>query len=270
MTKTRSITLGKFERNTINEDAVAACRNMIAVSDGAGGGGLFADRWSRYLITKLPKLPIESAEELDGWIGSIWEEFYNNAEASAKRLGGMALDKFYDEGSFATLAVAWKRADGICQWMAYGDSVVFHYDYSTKMLTHSFSSLADFDRSPYLINCKDELNPDGFRKGCFPMNKNSFVFVASDALAHFIIMMYELSRKESYADEIELAQNESSKNSNILRKAQAVGIRNFETYVIEKLRTVVYDKRQYGRWLASLNEMGLLAHDDYSLAVMYD
>ena len=155
MTKTRCITTGKFEKNAINEDAVIARKNLIAVSDGAGGGGLFADRWSKYMLRHLPNVPILSAEELDEWIGGIWEDFYNKAEESAKRLGGMALDKFYDEGSFATLAAVWRLPDGKCRWMTYGDSVVFHYDYVTKKLSHSFTTIADFNRPPYLINFKD-------------------------------------------------------------------------------------------------------------------
>ena len=87
----------------------------------------------------------------------IWEFYYNKAEESAKKLGGMVLDKFYDEGSFATIAAFWKQNNNTCSWMTYSDSVVFHYDYASKKLTHSFISLADFSKAPYLINCKDEL-----------------------------------------------------------------------------------------------------------------
>lgn len=46
---------------------------LIAVSDGAGGGGLFAERWSAYLLSHLPATPINSAEELAFWIGENWE-----------------------------------------------------------------------------------------------------------------------------------------------------------------------------------------------------
>lgn len=42
--------IGKPEQGCINEDAVIARENIIAVSDGAGGGGLFAERWSKYLL----------------------------------------------------------------------------------------------------------------------------------------------------------------------------------------------------------------------------
>ena len=40
----RAITIEK-EWNIPNEDAVIAKDSLIAVSDGAGGGGVFADRW---------------------------------------------------------------------------------------------------------------------------------------------------------------------------------------------------------------------------------
>ena len=100
--------IGKTEQGCINEDAVIARENIIAVSDGAGGGGLFAERWSAYLLNHLPATPINSADELDAWIGDIWEPYYNQCEEDAKQLGGLSLDKFYDEGSFATLVAVWK------------------------------------------------------------------------------------------------------------------------------------------------------------------
>lgn len=269
MTKTRCVTLGKFEKNTINEDAVIARKNMIAVSDGAGGGGLFADRWSKYLLNNLPKLPITSASELDEWIGSIWENYYNKAEVAAKQLGGMALDKFYDEGSFATLAAVWKMPNDVCQWMTYGDSVVFHYNYATKKLWHSFSSLADFNQAPYLINCKDELNPTGFKKGEFQFTKDSFVFVTSDALAHYILMTYELSKQNEYGREIENAACMNTKNSNLLKKSMSLGPVNFEKEAIRKIRKGIYDKGYFYKWIKKLFNQGVIALDDYSLAAMY-
>ena len=270
MTKTRSVSIGKAEKNAINEDAVIAGKNMIAVSDGAGGGGLFADRWSKYLLSKLPSSPIDSFQALDEWIGSIWERYYNRAEESSKRIGGMSLDKFYDEGSFATLAAVWRLSGDTCQWITYGDSVVFHYDYATKRLRHSFTSLADFSRAPYLINCKDELDEAGFNMGKFRITKDSFVFVASDAVSHYVMMMYELSREKEYRREIEEAVLSNSKNSNLVKNALALPSFKFEKEVIEKIRRSVYDKSYCSRWLHNLFCKGLLALDDYSIAIMYD
>ena len=44
--KNLAVTISKLEESTINEDAVKARDNMIAVSDGAGGGGVYAEKWS--------------------------------------------------------------------------------------------------------------------------------------------------------------------------------------------------------------------------------
>lgn len=270
MIKTRCVTIGKFEKNSLNEDAVIARRDMIAVSDGAGGGGLFADRWSRYLVQHLPKTPITSAQQLDEWIGAIWEAYYNKSEGSAKKLGGMALDKFYDEGSFATLAAVWKTEDRKCHWMTYGDSVVFKYDYDRGTLWHSFTSLSDFNNPPFLINCKDELNPTGFKGGEFPLSGNSIVFTASDALSHYILMMYELANREQYAIELQATAHTSTKNANLIKKGIGLADFRFEKEVIEKLRKAVYDKTYCKKWLGRLYKLGLIAPDDYSLAVMYE
>ena len=50
----RALSIGKIGENLVNEDAAITKDNLIAVSDGAGGGGVFADMWSRYLVEHLP------------------------------------------------------------------------------------------------------------------------------------------------------------------------------------------------------------------------
>ena len=217
--KNLAVTISKLEESTINEDAVIARENLIAVSDGAGGGGVYAERWSSYLVNHLPEVPIKSFNELDGWIEDIWETFYNDCEENAKQEGGMLLDKFYDEGSFATLAVIWKENNATCRWRTYGVSVVFHYNKNTKTLEHSYSNLADFTQPPYLINCKDELNPLGLKSGTFQTNDSSILFAATDALSHYILMMYEVSQNDEYKIELQNAINNHSKNGILIKNA---------------------------------------------------
>ena len=92
----RALSIAKFEEGITNEDAAKATETCIAVSDGAGGGGVFADRWSKYLIDHLPYEPITNYQAFDAWIDGIWELFYNDCEKEAKQEGGMLLNKFYD------------------------------------------------------------------------------------------------------------------------------------------------------------------------------
>lgn len=265
--KTSCVSIGKSEQGCINEDTAVARDNMIAVSDGAGGGGLFAERWSRYLLDHLPDNPIQSAEELDGWLEKIWEPFYNQCEADAKLMGGMSLEKFYDEGSFATLVAVWKTDETTYRWMSFGDSVAFCYDFSTHTLRHTFGALGDFDNPPYLINCKDEINKKGFKSGEWQEPENTFVFAASDALAHYILMMYEICHKDIFANELKDAEEHHSKNENYIRMAQSLNIFNFEKVVLRKLINCSNHTANFKRHLQSLVRKGLLAVDDYSLAV---
>lgn len=264
----KCISIGKPGDGGINEDAALARPDLIAVSDGAGGGGLFADRWSRYLVEHLPDTPICSAEELDAWVGDIWEPFYNACEKEAKCVGGMTLDKFYDEGSFATLAAVWKVSDKEYRWISYGDSVAFHYNYSTKILQHSFGPIVDFDKAPYLINCKEEIDKEGVRAGSFLTDSDSLVFVTSDSLAHYIIMMYEVCNKDQFLDEIGMAIKSGSKNANFIRTSQSLSKIDFEEDVIAKLYRCAGNIINFRRHSDKLYKDKLLAYDDYSLAVI--
>ena len=260
--KNIAVTISKLEESTINEDAVKATDSMIAVSDGAGGGGVYAERWSAYLVNHLSEIPIKSFDELDSWIEKIWEAFYNACEETAKQEGGMLLDKFYDEGSFATLAVVWKDKDN-CHWMSYGDSVIFHYDKKSGKLENSFSNLVDFNEPPYLINCKDELNPKGFRSGYFKGCKDSIIFVASDTLSHYIMMMYEVSKIDCYHEELQEAMNAHSKNGTFIKNAMNIKKLDFEKNVLNKLMNC-RNWMNMKRHVSALVKKGLIGHDDYS------
>lgn len=254
--------------NYTNEDAVGGNANYIVVSDGAGGGGVYADKWSQYLVDNLPQNPITSLKELDSWVDGIWEKFYDKYEAEAKTVGGLLLEKFYDEGSFATLAALWSVSPDLCKWMTYGDSVVFHYNRRTKALQHSFDKLIEFNQPPYLINYNDPLKPEGFKCGQFTVDDNSVLFITSDALAHYIIMMYEVSVRDVFSSELEEAANANSKNSNAIRTALSLKSLDFEMDVVEKLMRCVNNKRNFRLHIDSLKRRGLIMEDDYSMVFL--
>lgn len=259
----RAISLAKFEEGITNEDAAIARKEVIAVSDGAGGGGVFAEHWSKYLVNQLPQEPIENYDVFDKWIDSIWEPFYNEYEAKAKTIGGLFLNKFYDEGSFATLVAVWKAG----QWVSYGDSVAFCYNRKNRSLQHTFTRLADFNNPPYLINCKDPLTVEGFRCGKFEIDEDCEVFTASDALAHYILMMYEMAHSDQFIDELQEAINAQTKNSNFIKTAKAIGVIDFENDVIKKLQNCPGDSFLKNH-IRGLQKRRLIGHDDYSLVIM--
>lgn len=262
------VSIGKIGQGQVNEDAVRAEGNLIAVSDGAGGGGIYADLWSAYLVAKLPLTPITSFAGLDGWIDGIWESFYNDCEQCAQKNGGMVLNKFYDEGSFATLAAAWKCEGNVCHWMAYGDSVVFHYDMMSGKLEHSFTRLSDFNRSPYLINCKDNTKEAGFCCGSFSLVEKSIVFCATDALAHYILMMYESAHRDEFCSELTEASTAGTKLSAFVNVASVYSL-DFYKDVVLKLKNCVGNRMNFSRHIEALLKRNLIAVDDYSFAISW-
>lgn len=259
----KALSIAKIDEGLVNEDAAIAKDNMIVVSDGAGGGGVFADGWSQYLVNNIPDKPIKNYNAFDKWIDGIWEPFYNEHEQKAKAEGGMFLNKFYDEGSFATLVAVWKGG----QWVSYGDSVAFCYNMKSGELQHSFTRLADFNHPPYLINCKDPLDKKGFRNGKFKITKDCIVFAASDALAHFILMMYEVAHFDNYTEELQEAINAQTKNSNFIKTAMALTTIDYQNDVIKKLLNC---NRAFllKNHIKGLRKKGLIGHDDYSIAMM--
>ena len=259
----RELSIAKLEESSVNEDATIARDNVIAVSDGAGGGGVFAEFWSKYLVEHLPDEPITDYQSFDKWIDGIWEPFYNECEEVARAEGGMLLNKFYDEGSFATIVAVW--GDG--HWMSYGDSVAFCYDRTSGRLQHSFGRIVEFNNPPYLVNCKDSTNEKGFKCGKLAFHKNSVVFVASDALAHYILMMYEVTHEEQYKDELQEAIDAQTKDSNFIRTALGIKKVDFEKDVIDKLMNC-RNTGNFKKHLQRLRKNGLIGHDDYSIAIL--
>lgn len=268
--KARSVSIPK-KGEKVNEDAVLAKDGLIAISDGAGGGGVFADRWSSYLVSNLPDMPIRNFAEFDSWIDGIWERFYNEHEELAKSQGGLFLNKFYDEGSFATLVAVWKVSETECRWISYGDSVAFCYERAKGELTHSFTRLADFNNPPYLISCKDPLNEKGFRTGTFKITDTSVVFCTSDALAHLILMLYEIGLQNlgshEYDAEIEEAINAETKNSQYIKLALNLNT-DFDAKMKYWLKLSMSNMIFRSGMANHRERLKLVADDDYSLAVM--
>ena len=78
----------------------------------------------------------------------------------------MLLNKFYDEGSFATLVAVWNTGE----WISYGDSVAFCYDREDGRLQrhHSFWAFGRIQQFSHIsLTAKDPLNEQGFKFGQF-------------------------------------------------------------------------------------------------------
>lgn len=264
----KGISIAKFNDITPNEDSFYVSENCIAISDGAGGCGLYSNEWSKYLINNLPKnSPIKTFEELDSWIEQIWESFYNEHELLVQQGDGLLQSKFYNEGSCATIVSGWITNAKEVSWCSYGDSVIFHYNRSNKILEHSFTKLADFSNSPMLISCKESLEESGFKSGVFNIEKSSVVFAASDALSHYILMMYMLANRTTFSSELNYELSCRSSNSNLLQVADTLEY-DFEKDVLDTLASLVDMPLLFDAKMKELNCQGVLDIDDYTIVFL--
>lgn len=262
------VSIAKFNDSVPNEDFFFVSDTCAIVSDGAGGCGLYSDEWSKYLVENLPKeSSIETFEDFDSWIDSIWESFYQEHEARAKQGDGLLLGKFYNEGSYATVASAWLVSDKICKWCTYGDSVVFHYNKESGILCHSFTKLSDFANPPMLVSCKEPLEESGFYHGTFDVDEQSLIFIASDALSHYILMMYAIKNKYLYQADLLEEKNQKSNNSNLLCAAELLDYDFFED-VISVLQNCSNSRETFEIKMKELNALGVLDIDDYTLVFL--
>lgn len=104
-------------------------------------------------------------------------------------------------------------------------------------------------------------------KSQFITDSNSIIFATSDALSHYIIMMYEVSRKNKFNTEIEEAINIQNKNSNAVRSAILSKPLDFENDVLCKLLNNLNHKQNLNRHLERLKREGFLLEDDYSVVL---
>ena len=262
------VTLSKYTDTIPNEDSCIANENLIAISDGAGGCGVFASDWSKYLVDKIPiDKPITSFEEFDNWIDSIWESFYNKHEEIAKEYDGIFQKKFYTEGSCATIAAVWRVCPNRCYYIAYGDSVVFHYSKTSGKLEHSFTKLADFSNPPHLISCKDPLQEEGFKKGNFVLEDDSVVFAASDAVSHFVLMMYMVSHLDNYEKDINKIINSKSSDATMSSLALKFARQNEKSFDVQinEILNWCENQEEFQKKIIDLNKKGLIDIDDYTI-----
>lgn len=245
--------------------------NPIAVSDGAGGAGLFTGEWAEYLCNHLTDEPITSYDGLSVWINSIWEPFCNKYQSVAEEKGIGA--KFLSDGSWATLIVVWlpDASNQNHRWLAYGDSAIFVFDTVEKRMDFcSVNDINQFNGSPYLINWIDDPFPSGFSCGEFILNNNQIILMASDAMSQYILLQYLLQEKSESAT-FQLDKLEASGSRLAVQKAKmkaAADASDFFSDTLPILIESLYSEENFRSLTDSLIQKGFLAFDDYTLVCL--
>lgn len=256
------------EANRQNEDAFFVFdeekeKIRIALSDGAGGMGLFAADWSRQLVDNLPSESFKKVEELSNWIESFWEQFYDRYSQKAKQLGSDYQNKFGKEGSAATLVGLWQKEKRF-DWITYGDSCVGVFSKQENQLeVFPYSQPTDFLNYPYLINVQEECVENGFLSGTIDTTKTKidFIFLATDALSLYILLKFWQAEKQK--EFLELTHQKTKLGelaSKINQLEKPISIIDF----FEQLWNNLATKEVFEKWCYEKYKKGVLESDDYT------
>lgn len=258
------VTIPKLYQNTTNEDAAIKRKDLIAISDGAGGYGILADKWSEYLLEHLPNNPIKNFNEFDNWLGAIWKEFYDRYEPLIKEKDAFIQNKFYEEGSCATLIAVWQNNKKV-NWIQYGDSAIFIYNKSKKKFRlKSPESISEFLQNPRLINWKDNPSEKYFKIGEDIIDKDDVLIIASDALSCYLLLSYIVSEKRKLKeDEKEILSSHLEQYYNAL---SSLSISSYFNDVLLPLINAAKSKKAFHNYIKELFENKYIASDDYSFA----
>ena len=118
-----------------------------------------------------------------------------------------------------------------------------------------------------LVSCKDPLMEEGFRCGAFHLDEDSVVFAASDALSHYVLMMYELANCGKFGEELAEESLRRSGNSALLRAAEAVRF-NFQVDVLEPLMKAAEKESTFRAHVKALTDWGVLDVDDMTVVFL--
>ena len=151
------------------------------------------------------------------------------------------------------------------------DSEGMKFGELNEELKRSFKEEYEYKRLSNLLYRKvgkgELLKEEGCRTGIFDTYKGCIIMVASDTLAHYILMMYEACHQDASGQELETALNAHAKNSNFIKSALATKA-DFYDDVLKPLVKSTASKDRFRKHIDALRRQELIGFDDYSLAVI--
>lgn len=93
------------------------------------------------------------------------------------------------------------------------------------------------------------------------------MFAASDALSHYVLMMYELSKSEEFESELMELRMKRTSNSQLLQMAEKEALKFYDDVLNPLLRSVD-SEADFKELMESLCVKKLIDTDDYTLAIL--
>lgn len=253
-----------------NEDSycVDSQTGVWCVADGAGGTGLYAGQWARFLVEQIPDKPFGDFSALAHWLDERWATFFAEFQPQAAT-HYLTERKFMDEGSGATLATLHQRADTL-HWMVYGDAVMLCFNNLSEKLHVAKPGLAQFETAPYLLNWNSAPQPNGFACGQWLHEPGNSYALLSDTLGQFVLMAHN-ALSGNWAELTRLAQTPTALGQRAARHRDfwTGNQQTFHQAVWKPMRDSLASRDTFAAYTQHLRIRNLLGADDYT-AVLID
>lgn len=263
-----------------NEDYASIYSNkdvlytMYAITDGAGGSGVFSKEWSRYLSEKIPKIPSEFAYSKSiEWFNIISKGFYEDIIANQDLSDLILQRKVFKEGSYSTLTVCWidKHSNEIF-YSSTGDSCILYFEkenntYYLKAIS-SLNKQEEIDEAPSLLNWNIEITQQ------LPFDsleiENEFrLILASDSLSKWILLnvaIFDFSILNETHFNLSFLNSLNSEKYQARKSNMKLGS-NFQNLneLFEYLKSISKNNDVFKHSMTSLYQNCEIEIDDYSL-----
>jgi serine/threonine protein phosphatase PrpC len=250
---------------TENEDSWFFHHNTscFTLADGAGGVGLFSKEWAQTLAESIEHLPSNN-----GVLKKIHElkiDFYNRQEAFLEKNPEYFSDKFFEEGSAATLLVSQLAEGQKIKTLAYGDSGFFLYHSRENSLETNIKPDHLIDL-PILLNSKEpSTREDALFYDELSYEPGDTLILVSDALAQYLFLIHLFECRKH--DILDLLLSQQTSVSDKVRKLQRRELFSFfET--IQQFKFALTSENSFSEHCKNLFDEGLIDYDDYTMILV--
>ena len=175
-----------------NEDALRvhsddSKKKLIAISDGAGGVGIYCKQWAEFIVANAPETPDRN---LNSWFLEISKEFYlkyyniDFGDIETK-------EKFISGGSYATLLFLWIDYNkNLINYVGVGDSSLFILRKGEEgiylpILIYPINDNEFIDQNPTLLNWKKTKQINTIKS--FSLQKGDIIIAGTDSISRWVL-----------------------------------------------------------------------------------
>ena len=259
-----------------NEDAIAIRENndfmLFAMSDGAGGIGIYCKEWADYIVKNQPDYPIDSNKDSKLWFQEMSKSFYEYMKPRVNYDNIFIGERFDCEGSYATLLYLWVcKTEKTFYLSGVGDTTLFYFktnkDDLSISLIEPISKQLSLEDNPELLNWQKSLDYSLESKGVIYENGDTII-IASDSLSRRII--YQLLLLNQNLAEQCLNKNINKTYNRDFLEYLKLNQEIFKTSdFIDYLRKLINkDIDSFRKELVKWIERNELENDDYSFIII--